>query len=387
MAGKILLVIIIVLLGLVIVLPFVLSMTGFNVLQFGTIGGGEARNSAAVLMRSPDGGEEWENVSISGDRKTAFPTQALDLEFHPTEAETIFLGAKSAGLWKSSNGGASWQKMQDKSGVLQQKSDVYKVAISRSDPKVMYLAVYQQNRGRVLRSENGGESFKEVYFVSADRFVVSDIFVNPLNSNHILIATGLGGVLESGNGGKTWRVLKWFAGSLKKLLVNPRNPAEIFVVTSADKILKSVDGGANWTSLEQELARAKGDMFPTLQAPSPSFGLFGESGNFMKDFSADPNNFSILYLASRAGLFRSQDGGFSWERVEILISPEALPVNAVAVHPQFSNIIFAGAANQLYRSDDRGINWSVRTLPASSGIDALFVQPLNPQVMFAVLRR
>lgn len=152
---KIVLVVLVVILGLIVVLPFVLSIAGFNVLQFGSVSGGVSA-AGQGLLRSQDGGENWKSAANSSDRKVKFPGEILDISFHPVNADILFLGSKGSGLWKSMDGGRSWQKVADRARVLDPRADVYKVAVSRSQPKIIYLAVLQNNRGRVLKSEDGG---------------------------------------------------------------------------------------------------------------------------------------------------------------------------------------------------------------------------------------
>lgn len=388
---KIVLVVLVVILGLIVVLPFVLNIAGFNVLQFGSISGGVSA-AGQGLIRSQDGGEGWESAANSLDKKIRFPGEILDLSFHPVNADLLFLGSKGSGLWKSMDGGSSWQKVSDKTRVLDPRADVYRVAVSRSQPKIIYLAVFQNNRGRILRSEDVGESFREVYFVTANRFGVFDTHVDPADASHVLIATGQGGVLETRNGGRTWRVKRWFSEALTRLLVNPAFSGEIFVTTSGENLFKTFDGGENWADLNeglQKIADARGEFEGRLSI-QPSFNPFSGApfgGGSLESLVADPNAFTTVYIGSQDGLLRSTNGGFSWERLNVLIPPEALPVKSVAVHPRNSQLIFAAAANQLHKSDDGGTNWSVKTLDIKGRISKILIHPLKPETMFVVLGR
>lgn len=293
MALKIILIALVVLLTLVVVLPFVLSIAGFNILQFGTAGGGAARRGEAVIMRSQNGGNDWENISNSEDRRTPFPGQVFDLEFHPKEPDTLFLGSRGSGLWKSVNGGVLWKKITDKAAVLDSRADAHKVAVSRSEPKVIYAAVFQDRRGRVLQSRDGGESFQEVYFVTADNFRVFDLAVSPSDPNRVLIATGQGGILETRNGGRTWRVVRWFTEAVEKILPNPQNFSEILALTASGRLFKSVDGGANWADLQPGLLRARSDaQTPLSPIPQPSLNPFaGFTRDMIQAMVPDPNFF------------------------------------------------------------------------------------------------
>ena len=373
------------LLGVVVVMPFFFSMTGVKVFQFGSIGGGAGGGAGEGLLMSTDGGERWDNAAVSEDDRVApFPKGVFDLVFHPQDPDIIFLGSDDSGLWVSKNGGKSWKKIFDKRKVLDQKADVFKIAVSRSDPNVIYLAVFQNNRGRVLKSIDGGEIFREVYFVSANRYGVFDIYVNSVNPERVIIATGQGGILESLNGGATWRVVKWFTEAVARLTVNPRSSNEIYIVTSGGNLWRSLDSGENWGDLPEGLSSAA--------APYPPTGVINPFNIFsgrraLEEFIMDPERLDTFYIGSQQGLLRSESGGNTWERLNVLIPPDALPVDAVAIHPENSNLIFAAASNQLYKSEDNGINWSVDILPTKSRIKTLVIHPLRPNIMFAVLGR
>lgn len=390
MASKILLIGLVVVLGLLIVLPFVLSMTGvqsFGLSGLSSLSGGSSSTAGEGLLRSGDGGENWENAAVSKTKRVSFPARIFDLAFHPQDPNVIFIGSKSSGPWKSVDTGKSWEKIVDRGQILNSLADVYKIAISPSSPKIMYLAVYQNNRGRVLKSENGGESFREIYFVTADRFGVFDLYVNPGNADQVVIVTGQGGVLETRNGGRTWRVVKWFSEPLVKLLVNPVFAGEMFVLTERGNLFKTFDGGENWADLNEQ-SQNQGQRIAYSQPQvslNPWAGLFQRSA--IAALVADPSVFTTLYLGSGEGILRSSNGGFTWTRLNILIPPEALPVKTVVVHPRFSNIIFAGAASQLHRSDDGGINWRVKFLPTGGKVKSLLIHPLKPEIMFAVLEK
>ena len=84
-----------------------------------------------------------------------------------------------------------------------------------------------------------------------------------------------------------------------------------------------------------------------------------------------------------SGIWRSPDGGDSWDRVK----PSRYPENdtrALAVHPQEPNIVYAGTNSGVYRSEDRGASWERLESPMNS-MDtwALAIDPVEPDIMYA----
>ncbi len=383
MALRIILVILIIILGVLVVIPFVLSIAGVRSFQFGSLG--EAVPAGEGILRSEDLGKTWESAAVSEEKRVRFPAEIFDIAFHPEDPKVIYLGTKSAGLWRSENAGKSWKKMADRALTLDPAADVYKIAVNRVNPKIIYLAVFQDQRGRVLKSENGGESFNEVYFVAADRLLVTDLYINPRNADQVIITAGQGGLFETLNGGVTWRVKRWFSEALTQLVVNPAFIREMYVTTASGNLFKTFDGGENWADLNAGFKR-----IASAQPRTPQLNLnpFGEIlRRDLKVLVMDPNVSVNLYLGSRDALLKSTDGGFSWQRLEVLIPPEALPVGYVAIDPRNSARIFVAAANQLHFSGDGGVNWDVDVLPTESRIKKLLIHPGKPEVMFAILGR
>ncbi len=390
-----LLVVILVLVLVVVIIPFVLNLTGVTNFPLGSFGG--ASGSAGIL-RSTDGGQKWEGTYVSEDKKIKLPSQILTVVFHPTEISTMYLGGKGSGLWKSINGGASWKKVTDKANVLLSNADVYKVAISRSNPQIIYLAIFQTSRGRILRSDDGGSSFREIYFVPVARTIIFDVVVSDLNPDQTLLVTSQGGIVETTNGGHSWHIVRWFTDGIQKIVSNPATPSELYILTAHQTIFKTVDGGANWSDLTRNIQNTQQGTSASSSSTStvpfryqpPAYGLnpfFGGGGLAISAFLIDPHNFNILYVGSTLGLHRSLDGGQTWQSLNILIPPSALPVSAAAVHPFAPGVLFAGAANQLHRSDDNGTSWSFQELPTRSRIKDILIHPLQPQNMYIMLGR
>jgi len=381
MAIKILFGIVILALILLVGLPLALYWSGVELFSFGSQ---RPSGTKEVLLRSEDQGNTWQ-ATLSEDPRIAFPSGIFDMVVRPENPHIIFMGSRKNGIWKSVNLGKTWAKVFDTSGVLDPAADVYDIEIASSTSPVMYVAVFQKNRGRVLKSENQGASFREVYVTTADKVAVFDLFVNPSDSNHITMITGQGGFFESKNGGATWRVRRWFTEPLIKLIVNPDDKKEMYLMAASGKIFKSVDGGDHWGDLA---ADAEGSALTISQYPSdmfgPFFGIFS-SESAPKTFIMDPGKPSTLYSGSRKGLFRSQDSGLIWKQLPLLIHPEALPIRAVAIDPRSSLTMYVGVLSQLHQSYDGGMTWNMKNIPSALFITKLFIHPLKPDIMFAVM--
>lgn len=390
---KALLIGLVIIIGVVILIPFFLR---FATLPSGggLLSGGSQEGSGREIMISIDEGENWQEASRAEVKKERFPSRIQSLFFHPKESETVYLGSESAGLWKSTNGGKGWRRVADKNNFLKTNSTIYKLAISRSNPKVMYAAVYQDNRGIVLRSEDGGESFQEIYFINILRTPVFDVSVDPINPDKVLIATGQGGILETQNGGRTWKVKKWFGYPVQRLMGSTSSSFEAYLVTGQNQFLKTFDGGEEWEDFTENIRKAWiNTQTTTGQEPGNVFALpdylrpVGSNLQLaLRTLTTDPNIFSVLYLGLPNTLLRSYNGGVSWSGVATPIPPRESPITSVAISSRGSNIIFVGTGNQIYKSVDNGVNWKIINLPTKRKVRNIYINPLRPNDIFAVLQ-
>ena len=389
MGKQILLFVVALVLWLVIVLPLVLRIGGVDIFKRSQTSttSGQPKIGSEPLLRSRDGGVSWEEgVSRAETAGAAFPTRLTTLVYNPRHAEVLYLGTRGAGLWKSEKNGDSWTPVRDEAGVLKTTADVYRIAISAASSSIVYAAIFQDKRGRVVRSDDEGRHFREVYFVSADNLNVSDLWVNPASADHVRITTGQGGMLESEDGGATWRVVRWFDDPLVALAVEPSTSGTYFVLTSKGTLFRTRDAGVSFTNLEDGLAQidAGGKGEPVQPGFFNPFSITGLRARAISAFLKDPEVVGRLYLGLTDGLFRSDDGGTSWARIKVLIPPTVLPIDAVAVSPVDANVIYVGAGTQLYKSTDGGIAWNASTFPTTLRVRAIVPRPDQSKALFGI---
>ncbi|MQF70169.1 hypothetical protein FIM12_07560 [SAR202 cluster bacterium AD-804-J14_MRT_500m] len=94
-------------------------------------------------------------------------------------------------------------------------------------------------------------------------------------------------------------------------------------------------------------------------------------------------SYSICVATNGQGVFQSPDAGSTWNRVRSPFPLESR-VGALVPHPSHPNVIFAGADSGIYRSDDKGINWK-RLDPLIAGVQvfSMAIDPSDPDVLFA----
>ena len=379
--GTIIAIVIFLLIFLFIVLPFALDRAGIHIFP-GTI------PAPGGIIMSTDQGRTWKNAAIAEQANQVFPARIFDIAAHPRDSDILFLGT-SSGLWKSVNGGGSWVRVHDAKGILNIPTTVSRIVPSDQNPQLMYLAVFQNLRGRVLRSQDGGISFEEVFATAGQNLGVWDIALIPADPGHAFIATQEGSVYETQNAGETWRIMGRLGKPVQHITVNPFDPRNVYAVLQDGSIVRTADGGQNWSILPspvpaQHTTQVKQDPVSG-ENPFNPLNLFKTTSLGPYTLAPVPGNFNELYFATPSGLFRSADSGAHWEAVNTLVPPKSVPLTFVQIPQDNPGQILAAASNHVYESTDNGATWHVQEIPTTLPVKQLLIQPKKDTRMFIIL--
>lgn len=164
----------------------------------------EQEKHVKVGKQTADTAWEWLGPGNVGGRTRA-------LVFHPENTQVMFAAGVSGGIWKSNNGGDSWQALADNMANI----NVGALAISHHDPRVLYagtgelyrktLRPYSSMSGAGLfKSTDGGDTWFQLTATVNEQFMyVSDIVISPNHSETLYAATN-SGVWRSSDGGRTF---------------------------------------------------------------------------------------------------------------------------------------------------------------------------------------
>ena len=236
-----------------------------------------------------------------------------------------YFGATGGGLWKTTDSGTSWEPVTD--GQLH-SSSVGAVAVAESNPDVVYLGMGETElRASILegdgmyKSTDAGKTWRHIGL--DDTQTISRIRIDPRNPNVVFVAA-LGhpyapneqrGVFRSRDGGETWERILFrsnLAGAVD-LVMDPHDPNVLYaslwevyrkpwLLSSGGPtsgLFKSTDGGTAW----KDITRARG---------MPK-GLLGKI--CVSVSGADSGRVYATMEADDGGLFRSDDAGATWTRV------------------------------------------------------------------------
>lgn len=311
----------------------------------------------------------------------------------PGDSLTYYAATAAGGVWKSTDGGITFQPIFDDQPV----SSIGSVAVAPSDPNVIYVGSGEANiRGNVAagngiyKSTDAGKTWTHVWKAIGQ---IGTMAVHPTNPD-IAFAAVLGspfgpgkerGVYRTTDGGKSWQqVLSKDADTgASDVAIDPNNPRIIFAglwqtrrkpweMTSGGPgsgLYVSRDGGDTWKQLEPG------------KAGLPE-GVWGKIG-----VAIAPSNSQRVYAmieANDGGLFRSDNGGESWKRVSDhrSLRQRAWYYSTITVDPNNPDIVWCPQVPML-RSIDGGKTFSaVRGLYHGDNHD-LWIDPKNPGRMIA----
>lgn len=222
------------------------------------------KNDQRGVFRSEDGGDTWENILFASDS-----TGAIDLEFNPEDPNeiyavmwraerkpwTIISGADTEnGLYKSTDGGDSWNKLAN--GLPNGLSGKMDLAVTPADPNRIYLLVEAPgNEQGLYRSDDRGESWiqtSDKEEIMSRPFYFTNITAHPKNPDMVYVGNVRYWV--STDAGETFERRPVTHADVHDLWINPENP-KIQVQGNDGGATVTLDGGKTWsTQLNQPTA-------------------------------------------------------------------------------------------------------------------------------------
>ncbi|MFA7228229.1 MAG: hypothetical protein WC061_04275 [Melioribacteraceae bacterium] len=308
----------------------------------------------------------------------------------PSNSSLFYFGATGGGVWKSENAGTTWKNISDKffGGAIGS------IAVSDWDPNVIYAGTGEETvRGNVSsgngiwKSEDAGKTWKNIGLEDSRHIV--RIVIDPKNPD-IVLAAALGhlygpnqmrGIFRSNDGGKNWKKTLFVnedAGAID-LNIDPTNSRILFAATwrvkrtpyslesggEGSALWKTSDGGITWKNISSNKGMPK--------------GIIGKIGVSVS--KSDPKRIYAIVEAIEGGVFRSDDGGDSWIKIneERNLRQRAWYYTRIYAHPKDRDIVYVLNVN-FWRSKDGGKTFeSIRT-PHGDHHD-LWINPDNPDIM------
>jgi photosystem II stability/assembly factor-like uncharacterized protein len=302
---------------------------------------------------------------------------------HPT---TFYFGGTGGGVWKTTDGGSSWESISDKDFKT---GSVGAIAVSESDPNVVYVGMGEGPiRGNVshgdgvYKSTDAGRTWKNMGLKETRQ--IARVRIHPTNPDLVYVAAQghvwgpnpERGVYRSEDGGRSWKVVLKVdeKTGASDLAMDPNNarvlyagfwqvvrrPWELVSGGPGSSLWRSTDGGESWKKLTEGLPE----------------GMWGKVG--VAASAATPGLVYALVEAKKGGLFVSSDYGEKWTHVndEHKIRERSWYYTGVYPHPKNAEGVWIPNV-ELHESTDGGRTFTSVPVPHGDCHD-LWIDPDDP---------
>jgi photosystem II stability/assembly factor-like uncharacterized protein len=325
---------------------------------------------------------KWRSIgpAVGGGRVAAVAGTASDPNLY-------YIGAAGGGVWKTINGGATWEAVFEKEPV----AAIGAVTIDPTNENVVWVGTGEANPRNdvtfgngIYKTTDGGKTWTNLGL--HDTWAISRVLVDPKNPDHVIVGAAgdpfrdsdARGVYVTNDGGKTWSKTLYVGPQTgaAELAMDPNDPSIIYASMwqfrrlpwtfhsggPDDGIWRSTDGGATWT-------RLSGHGLPA--------GITGRSAVAIAP--SDSKRVYAIIEAKGGILWRSDDGGENWTMVsdDTLVDQRPFYFTHLAVDPKDENKVYA-VSMMLAESKDGGKKFAPIAQSVHVDYHAIWIAPNDP---------
>ena len=200
---------------------------------------------------------------------------------------------------------------------------------------------------------------------------VRSLAYDPANPDHIILGTSTGVLFVSNNAGHSWTRFAHLGPNddyvLDHVVFDPQNPKKLYVSAwsfqnqQAGDVFRSHDGGKNW---------------------EPVPGMHGKS---VRALAISASDSKVLVAGTLEGVYRTKDGGNSWDRISPANHADIKNVESIAVDPSNPDVVYAGTWHLAWKTPDGGATWQHinKGMIDDSDVFSIIVDKANPSIVFA----
>jgi photosystem II stability/assembly factor-like uncharacterized protein len=292
-----------------------------------------------------------ESGSSHGPAYRGFSAFAID----PLNPQIVYAGT-GRGIFKSRDGGASWQAMNES---LTDRY-VYDLAVDQRHPATLYAAT----GSGVFKSTNAGRTWRATSMPSVSTIALA---LHPRNSRVVYAGTDEG-VYKSSDAGASWRKVTTHPHAVRvfTIALDPQQPATVYA-GSGGGVFKSTDAGRSWEKRNLGLI------------PNETANGNELAEGTVNAIVVDSRRPQTLYVGSRRGGFRSTDGARRWRRMNA--AGFFRNVDSLAIDARNPQTLYAGT-RALLKTTDGGRRWSAIGTPVGGTMLALALDPTNSKTVY-----
>jgi photosystem II stability/assembly factor-like uncharacterized protein len=237
------------------------------------------------VYRTGDGGSTWTRISPEGSKEIH---EIESLAVDPRNPKIVYAGTWHL-PWKTSDGGKTWSNI--KKGVIVD-SDIFSIIVDPDKPRVVYMSACSG----IYKSDNSGDLFKKIQGIPSEARRTRKLMQDPENRETVYAGT-TEGLYKTEDAGKTFRRMTGPEVVVNDVFVDPRDSKHVLLATDRGGVLASSDGGENFTPSNQGISERK--VAALLVDKNDPLHLYA----------------GVVNDKTFGGVFQSTNGGSSWQQV------------------------------------------------------------------------
>lgn len=334
-----------------------------------------------------------------------------DLAVNPKNTKEYYVAAAAGGVWKTSNGGITYDPIFDNEGSY----SIGCITIDPTNSNVVWVGSGENNNQRsasygdgLYKSEDGGKSWTNVGLKNSEH--IGMITVDPTNPNTVYVAAygplwspgGDRGIYKTIDGGKTWKAILTVSENtgFNEIHMDPRDSKVLYATAHQRRrhvftyinggpesaMYKSTDGGESWNKLSNGLPKV--DMgrigmaispvnpdylFAIIEAADKKGGVYRStdrgaswekrsdntsSGNYYQEIFCDPVDINKVFYMD-FWVMISKDGGKSFDKIGEMY--KHVDNHCLWIDPADTDHLLVGCDGGIYETRDFGANWQFKT--------------------------
>jgi len=296
-----------------------------------------AKIAAQPTLQATNG--SWSSVGpASISNNAGYLGRVECVAFHPSDANTLYIGSGSGGVWKTTNLGSTWTAKSDYLPSL----SIGGLAVHPSNGNIVYALSGDGDGGNqwgyyvkarsagVFKSTDGGDTWAPTG-LTFDRTSEEEygykLIINPSNGNNLFAATSAG-IWRTTDGGANWT--QEITGEFTDIEFRPNNSNHLVATAyGIDDLYLSTDNGLTWRQKDVPgSGMTRADLAVSANTPNNVYMLMGPegNGNFRGYYRFLWTDSSFTLLTNTPNVFTgaadgSGDGGFAWWAIGLGVSP------------------------------------------------------------------
>ncbi|WP_252263520.1 WD40/YVTN/BNR-like repeat-containing protein [Paracidobacterium acidisoli] len=236
------------------------------------------------VYRSEDKGAHWSEISPPGSTEVH---EVESIAIDPYDPHTIYAGTWHL-PWKTTDGGRNWFNIHK--GVIDD-SDVFSIVIDPSRPSVVFASACSG----IYRTDDGGSEFRKVQGIPSTARRTRVLMMDPKDRNTVYAGT-TEGLYKTTDGGTNWTRTTGPDVIINDVYIDPRDPKHVVLATDRSGVLSSEDAGA------------------TFEASNAGFSQRQVAALLTGSSGSDTMYAGVVNDKTYGGVFASSDGGHTWKQ-------------------------------------------------------------------------